>query len=220
MRGQKDSRTALLLLTLGISLGIGCASTPEEKKKEDFFTSGSPDADRRAEKASPVKKEDKKKAEELKEGDKKKTATGQEVEKQVTLYERLGETEGIRRIVDDFIQRVLEDPRVNWTRRGVKKKTWFRTTDAPEWPATPENINRLKLHFVQFISLATGGPSKYDGKPVKPLHAPMHISKAEFDATIGDLKATLDKLNIPSDVQKDLLAIFESTRQQIVPERQ
>ena len=48
----------------------------------------------------------------------------------------------------------------------------------------------------------------------------MQISKAEFDATIGDLKASLDKLNIPSDVQKDLLSIFESTRQQIVPERQ
>jgi hemoglobin len=217
MRGRKN--TAFLLLTLAVTLGFGCASTPEKKKKEDFFTSGSPDADRRAEKASPVKKEDKKKAEDLKDDGKKKTATGQELEKQVTLYDRLGQTEGIQRIVNDFIQRVLEDPRVNWTRRGVKKKTWFRTTAAPEWSATPENINRLKLHFVQFISLATGGPPKYDGKPVKPTHLPMQISKSEFDATIGDLKATLDKLNIPSDVQKDLLAIFESTRQQIVPER-
>jgi hemoglobin len=218
MWGNGIAKSTLLLGALTLGLGIGCASTPEQKKKEDFFTSGSPDADRRAEKASPVKKEDKKKAEEKK-GDAK-SATGQELEKQVTLYQRLGEADGIRRIVDDFIARVLEDPRVNWTRKGVTKKTWFRTTSATEWPATPENVRNLKLHFVQFISLATGGPPKYDGKPVKPTHLPMQISKAEFDATIGDLKASLDKLNIPSDVQKDLLSIFESTRQQIVPERQ
>ena len=37
-----------------------------------------------------------------------------------------------------------------------------------------------------------------------------------FDATIGDLKATLDHLNIPNPEQKDLLSIFESTRSQIV----
>jgi truncated hemoglobin YjbI len=59
----------------------------------------------------------------------------------------------------------------------------------------------------------------YDGKPLKPLHEDMQITKAEFDATIGDLKATLDKLQIAADVQKDLLAIFESTRQQIVVDR-
>jgi hypothetical protein len=47
----------------------------------------------------------------------------------------------------------------------------------------------------------------------------MQITRAEFDATIGDLKASLDTLQIAPDVQKDLLSIFESTRQQIVVER-
>ena len=39
------------------------------------------------------------------------------------------------------------------------------------------------------------------------------------DATIGDLKASLDKLRIPDKEQKELLAIIESTRPQIVTER-
>ena len=205
----------LLLLfcaTLIFGFIAGCASTPEEKKKEDFFTSGSPDADRRAEKAAPAKDDSKK-------SDKPAEAIAAETEEQKTLYERLGEKAGISRIVDDFLKRVLEDPRVNWTRRGVAKKGWFRSKPAEEWEATPQNINRLKLHFIQFISLAAGGPTKYEGKPIQPSHLPMQISKAEFDATIGDLKATLDHLNIPNPEQKDLLSIFESTRSQIVMER-
>ena len=41
----------------------------------------------------------------------------------------------------------------------------------------------------------------------------------EFDAVIGDLKASLDKLRIPDKEQKELLAIVESTRPLIVTER-
>jgi hemoglobin len=47
----------------------------------------------------------------------------------------------------------------------------------------------------------------------------MHISNAEFDAAIGDLKASLDKLRIPNKEQKELLAIVESTRPEIVEVR-
>ncbi len=47
----------------------------------------------------------------------------------------------------------------------------------------------------------------------------MHITNSEFDAAIGDLKASLDKMRIPNREQKELLAIVESTRPQIVTER-
>lgn len=47
----------------------------------------------------------------------------------------------------------------------------------------------------------------------------MHISNPEFDAAMGDLKATLDKLQIANQEQKELLAVVESTREQIVTER-
>jgi hemoglobin len=47
----------------------------------------------------------------------------------------------------------------------------------------------------------------------------MHISNPEFDAAIGDLKATLDKLKIPNLEQKELLAIIESSRPEIVTQR-
>jgi len=45
------------------------------------------------------------------------------------------------------------------------------------------------------------------------------MGNAEFDAAVGDLKASLDKLQIPNTEQKELLAIIESTRAEIVTER-
>ena len=47
----------------------------------------------------------------------------------------------------------------------------------------------------------------------------MHISNPEFDAAVGDLKATLNKLKIANKEQKELLSVIESTRPQIAEER-
>jgi hemoglobin len=87
------------------------------------------------------------------------------------------------------------------------------------WNATPEEVRNLEKHLVQFLSLATGGPAEYDGRGMKPVHADMKITNHEFDATIGDFKASLDKLRIPDREQKELLAIIESTRPQVVTEQ-
>ena len=47
----------------------------------------------------------------------------------------------------------------------------------------------------------------------------MQISNPEFDAVIGDIKSSLDKLQIPNGEQKEFIALIESTRPQIVTER-
>jgi hemoglobin len=115
---------------------------------------------------------------------------------------------------------VLDDPRVNWARKGVTRGGFsIHRGKSVTWNATPENVAQLKRHLVQFLALATGGPAKYDGKEIKSVHANMHIANPEFDAAIGDLKASLDKLQIPNKEQKELLAIIESTRPEIVAER-
>jgi hemoglobin len=73
--------------------------------------------------------------------------------------------------------------------------------------------------MIQFLTLATGGPAHYEGKEIQATHSDMKISNPEFDAALGDLKASLDKLQVPNKEQKELLAIIESTRPQIVTER-
>ena len=45
------------------------------------------------------------------------------------------------------------------------------------------------------------------------------LTNAEFDASVGDMKASLDKLQVAAKEQKELLSILESTRPQIVQDR-
>lgn len=217
IRNWKQIAAAVVVLSASFCGSIGCATNKAEKqKKEAFFTSGNAEADRRAD-AQTEKNAASGKAQ-SNERSSAKGRDGEALEKAQTLYDRLGGRAGISAIVDDFLKRAMGDPRVNWERDGVKAGL-LRREEAVKWEATPESTLRLKEHFVQFISLAAGGPTEYQGQPVKSTHARMKISKSEFDAAIGDLKATMDLQSIPNDAQKELLAIFESTRQQIVTEK-
>ena len=123
-----------------------------------------------------------------------------------TLYERLGGEPAIRAVIDDLVARLSANPKVNVTRKGTPK----------EWKPTPENVAKLKKHFVDFVAVATGGPQSYTGRNMKELHAGMQITQAEFDAAAADLKATLDKLKVPAREQEELMRIVGSTAPDIV----
>jgi len=213
---------------------VGCHSSKTAgKKNDDFFTSGSRDADQRA--SQRMAKDEqlagtgegagekgvKKAKTEGQGGTAPGTNSGAKVEGKLSLYDRLGAEKGIAAIVDDFTPRALQDPRVNWQRQGVKRAGLFHGSDTETvmWKATDQNLGSLKKHLIQFLVLATGGPAHYDGKEMKAAHSGMHIGNPEFDAALGDLKASLDRLQIPNKEQKELLAIVESTRPQIVTER-
>ena len=216
---------------------IGCGTTKTAKKKDDFFTSGSREADQRASqrmaKAEQLSgsgegagEKGVKKAQAAKPGatndvnSASKTNKAAVAEGKLALYDRLGGEKGLTAIVDDFLKRAMEDPRVNWQRNGVKRGGfWFNRGRSVTWNANANSVAVLKKHFIQFLSLATGGPAQYDGKEIKQTHAAMHIANPEFDAALGDLKASLDKLQVPNKEQKELLAIIESTRPQIVTQR-
>jgi hemoglobin len=206
------------LLTVG-----GCGPAAKEKS-HDFFTSGNKEADQRAEQRMA-------KSEQLRGdgeggGEKasaKMTSEGKVVPKSEdlkSLYDRLGGDKRIKEIVNDFVTRAMADPRVNWTRRGITMGGFtMHRNKSMQWDANPGNVEQLKKHVVQFIALSTGGPSFYDGQEMKQAHTNLHITNAEFDAAVGDFKASLDKLQVPNKEQKELLAIIESTRPQIVEER-
>jgi hemoglobin len=207
-------------VALGAMVIGGCAN--EQKKNDDFFTSGSREADQRAAqriaKDQQIHGKGEGSAKGADSGNPIAALTGQDVKK--SLYDRLGGNDGLVAIVDDFVTRALADPRVNWERKGVKRSVFsLSKTRSVEWKATNENVAQLKKHLVQFLALATGGPAQYDGKEMGAAHADLQITNPEFDAAVGDLKATLDKLQIPTSEQKELLAIIESTRPQVVTVR-
>jgi hemoglobin len=209
---------SLIFLAPVVGMLMGCGSSSGEKQNDPFFTSGSREADQRASQRMA-------KAEQLAGSDSEKEKpsgdqnAAQKVPEKLSLYERLGGEPGLAALVDDFTPRLLQDPRVNWKRESVKKPGLLSRGPAVTWNPTSENVATLKKHMVQFLSLATGGPARYEGKEMRASHSTMQITNAEFDAAVGDIKASLDKLKIPNQEQKELLAIFESTRPQIVTER-
>jgi hemoglobin len=220
---------AVILIPLVAGWGaviVSCGTTSAGKKQDEFFTSGSREADQRAmqrmAKAEQLAGSGEGAGERGKEsavGASASAGGGEIVQGKQSLFERLGGQPGISNIVADFLPRVLQDPRVNWQRRGVNTGGWFTRGQPAAWTPSPANTATLHKHMVQFLSLATGGPARYDGKDMKAAHDGMKITNSEFDAAIGDLKASLDKLQIPNKEQKELLAILESTRPQIVTER-
>jgi hemoglobin len=196
-------------IVIAVALAGGCAN--EEKADRSFHTSGSREADQRAEqrvaKVQQLRGEG---------GDGAQAAS----DTKKSLYDRLGGETGIAAIVDDFVNRALADPRVNWERQGVEYGglMGFREKSA-EWQPTAENVTRMKKHISQFLAIATGGPAHYEGRDMKDVHSGMRITNTQFDAAIGDMKATLDNLRVPTEEQKELLSILESTREQVVEER-
>lgn len=189
----------------------GCGG--DQKQNKDFYTSGNREADERADQRMAQ-------AEQLKgEGEGAGDKTTQ-AEAKKSLYVRLGGDKGLGAIADDFVTRALADPRVNWQRKGVVQGGLsIHHNRSMQWNASPENIKAVKTHIAQFLAVATGGPSVYQGREMKGAHAGLHISNDEFDASVGDLKASLDKMQIPNTEQKELLAVIETTRAQIVEER-
>src|SRR3954465_889619 len=119
-------RLILVIVLVAFGATVGCRSSKPQKQNKEFFTSGSRQADQRA--SQRMAKEEQltgsgegsgekgaKKAKPAEEGGKPAQA-----ENKMTLYDRLGGDQHLTAIVDDFTARVLEDPRVNWPRRGVK----------------------------------------------------------------------------------------------------
>lgn len=201
-----------------LAFASGCGGGPGSS--DEFFTSGDREADQRAaqrmEQAEQVADTEGPAAE----GAPKGPGGAAIAPAQLTLYQRLGGSEGIQRIVDDFVDRAMADPRVNWKRAGVTEGGVMGVGgSSAEWQATPDKVSRLKQHLAQFLALTTGGPTEYSGRAIKEVHTGMKITNAEFDASVGDLKATLDRLQVPDQEQKELLAVIESTRPQIVEQR-
>jgi len=231
------SGSFLVAVAISLLILMGCGGAPAQKANTDFFTSGSREADQRAsermaqseqlsgagegsgEKGVKKAKVAKSDAADVRTAAGSTNKPAQATEK-LSLFERLGGETGVSNVVADFTPRVMNDPRVNWNREGIKRGgISIHRGKSETWDPSPQNVALLSKHLTEFLALATGGPAHYTGGQLESVHANMRISNPEFDAAIGDLKASLDKLKIPNLEQKELLAIVESTRPQIVTKR-
>jgi hemoglobin len=122
------------------------------------------------------------------------------------LFDRLGGTPTITKVIEDFVATASTDPNVNFARKGQPQA----------WDATPEQVSLLKKRLVEFLSAATGGDTHYNGQDMVTAHRGMNITDGEFDALAADLKSALEKHGVPPREQSELLAVVNRTRSAIV----
>jgi hemoglobin len=122
-----------------------------------------------------------------------------------TLYDRLGGGSAVYAITDNFVDRIIQDPRVNFGRQGHDHV----------WVATPDSVARLKLYWAQYFDMLTDGPQVYEGRNLMNTHHGMDISEGEWLALVEDLKQTFDQFHIPEDQQHDFITRLASTHDAI-----
>ncbi len=114
-----------------------------------------------------------------------------------SLYTRLGGVDAIRAVVDDFVDRVAADARIN---------AFFRGVDIP-------NLKRL---LTEQICQASGGPCSYSGRSMRVAHTGMGLTDAHFNALVQDLVAALDRFNVPAREKNELLGALGGMKGEIV----
>ena len=84
-----------------------------------------------------------------------------------TLYDKVGGSKVLERIVCEFYQNILADDNLN---------VFYI-----------ENVSEISdLHHLMqdFLSMVLGGPSKYQGRDMKQAHKHMPIEKKHFEGVI------------------------------------
>ena len=113
------------------------------------------------------------------------------------LFRDLGGRPGIDAIVDDFVPRLVADPRIS---------EFFKKA----------NQAHLKEMLAQQFCVVSGGGCAYTGLPMAQAHHDMDISKGDFNALVEVLQASMDAQHVPFATQNRLLARLAPMHREIV----
>ena len=113
------------------------------------------------------------------------------------LYQALGEKPGITRLVDDFVNRAVKDPRIGSHFKDTKPQA-------------------LKESLTDQICQLSGGPCQYEGGDMKSAHADMDITKAHFNALVEVLQQSMRAKGVPFAAQNKLLDKLAPMHREVV----
>ena len=113
------------------------------------------------------------------------------------LYQSLGGQSGLTRLMDDFMLRLLADPRMN---------PFFKDVDQAHVKA------QLAAQFCE----VAGGPCKLNGPDMKKVHSGFDINKANFNALVEVLQQSMDAQGIAFSAQNRLLAQLAPMHRDII----
>jgi len=114
-----------------------------------------------------------------------------------TPYEQMGGADGVTGIVDDLLQKILEDDRINFQ---------FAQTD----------IVRFREKLIEQVCVEAGGPCTYTGETMHESHAGRDIDDVQFNALVEDLTDVMEAREVPIGAQNRLLKKFAAMHGDIV----
>jgi hemoglobin len=117
-----------------------------------------------------------------------------------SLYKRLGGYDALAAVTDDFIGRLVSDPKEGRFFVGL-------STDSK---------TRTRQHIVDFLCMATGGPCKYVGRDMVTAHTGLGITEEDWTITVKLLGDTLNKFKVPAAEQQDVVNAVAPLKSQIV----
>ncbi|QPC43748.1 group 1 truncated hemoglobin [Kaustia mangrovi] len=120
----------------------------------------------------------------------------------VSLYERLGASAGIRRIVDGMVDAHLENPVI-------------RARFQP-YLNDPERVEEIKRHICAFFEMRAGGPGPYRGRCMVEAHRGMNIAEAEYVAAVDDILGTMRALGHREEERAEVLAMLYGLKDEII----
>jgi hemoglobin len=115
-----------------------------------------------------------------------------------SLYERLGQREGIARITRSLIENHMANPLV---------KTRYENS---------ADLGRVEQRVIEFFCAGAGGPETYSGKDMLATHRGMNINEQEFVTVIDDAMAALESNGIDPGTRNDVLAILWSLKGEVI----
>jgi hemoglobin len=126
-----------------------------------------------------------------------------EAEKKPSLYERLGGAFKIAILMDDFIERIMSDPRLNANPR-VKEAN--------------ESISKagFKYLITELTCWATGGPQTYTGRGMGESHQHLMITEGEWESFMDDFQRSLEACKVRKPEQQELIELLKSWKKTIV----
>src|SRR5436309_13473731 len=96
------------------------------------------------------------------------------------LYERLGGVYAIATVVDDFIDRIMDNARLNAN---------------PRVDEAHHRVSRAGFKYLvtEQLCSAAGGPQRYTGRSMRDSHIHLKITLTEWRVFLADLQLTLDQ---------------------------
>lgn len=120
----------------------------------------------------------------------------------VSLYERLGGSAGIRRIVDGMVDAHLHNSAI--------KPRFTPYLDQPD------RVEKIKQHYCTLLEEQSNGPGAYDGRNMVETHRGMNIDETEYMAAMDDILETMKSLGHAEDTRKEIAAMLYALKDDII----